>query len=149
MADYRACLAIVVPAQCCNCSHEIGLTSHQANAMLGNWSVAYKDLTKAQQLDFDDEQIFDWMPEVKKNGIAQQEHERTYERKVEERARREKLRLRTKAKRDYERSKSSSSSGGGGGGTAAAVRIVCSRVLVNVLRCAVCSQILDRLSPKT
>ena len=44
----------------------------QANAMLGNWGAAYKDLTQAQQLDFDDEQIFEWMPNVKKNGIAMQ-----------------------------------------------------------------------------
>ena len=47
--------------------------------------------------------------------FAAQEHERAHDRLVEERARREKLRLRKKAKRDYARAPSSSSGGGGGG----------------------------------
>eukprot|EP00039_Didymoeca_costata_P031456 m.34849 g.34849 ORF g.34849 m.34849 type:complete len:436 (-) comp8789_c1_seq1:805-2112(-) len=83
----------------------------QAEAMLGQWQEAYQDLCKAQNIDFDDN-IAETLPEIKANANKIKEHKRKYEILVEERARREKIRMRKKAQRDYKRSKAEDSCGG-------------------------------------
>jgi hypothetical protein len=45
--------------------------------MLGQFSEANVDLGKAQNLDFDD-QIYDWLPDIKKHAVAMNEHVRKY-----------------------------------------------------------------------
>jgi hypothetical protein len=46
-------------------------------AMLWQFSEANVDLGKAQALDFDD-QIYDWLPDIKKRAAEMDEHTRKY-----------------------------------------------------------------------
>merc|ERR1719272_2344024 len=80
--------------------------------MTGDWDKAFKDMSKAQAVDFDDE-TYDWIAAVKKNANAIREDTRKHERLVAERDVREKTRRKKKATREYERAKAASTPSGG------------------------------------
>ncbi|KAH3841996.1 hypothetical protein DPMN_115484 [Dreissena polymorpha] len=89
----------------------------KARKMLGQWEEAYKDLTTAEKLDYDDD-IHEMLRQVKPNAMKIIEHNRKYERKREERELKERKERVRKAKEAQEKAKAEQpqSSGGFPGG---------------------------------
>lgn len=85
----------------------------KAHAMIGEYKKANEDLAKAQAIDFDDE-THDWIPPIKDNAVKMAAHEREYDRLFAEREKREKIRRRKKAQRDYKKQKTTQEPSGGG-----------------------------------
>merc|ERR1712106_295281 len=62
----------------------------RAHRLLGHWLEAAKDLRLAAKLDYD-EQVDEWLKEIKPNVLKLEEHNRKYERKHADKEQKERL----------------------------------------------------------